>query len=104
MADKRVQIPEEFWRLASAKYARSKAEWARMQTAEFGRKRTIISVDEDMALVIVFALDDYIRKHEAEYAEQKCEDCNHGSHWDGVVICDKDGQRHERDGGCSHDS
>lgn len=100
MVDKRVQLPKEIWRLASAKYARSRAEWARVQTAEFGRKRTIISVDEDMAFAIVLALDDYIRKHEAEYAEQTCDTCRHGAHWDGVVVCGKDGQRHERTDGC----
>ena len=30
----------------------------------------------------------------------KCEDCRHGAHFDGVVICDKDAQRHERTDGC----
>lgn len=31
---------------------------------------------------------------------QKCEDCSHGAHWGGVVICDRDGQRHERNETC----
>lgn len=33
-------------------------------------------------------------------SERKCDTCRHGAHWDGVVICAKDGQRHDRDGGC----
>lgn len=29
-----------------------------------------------------------------------CENCKNGCHWDGVVICDKDAQRHDRTDGC----
>ena len=35
-----------------------------------------------------------------ETEAQKCEDCRHGAHWDGVVICGKDAQRHDRTDGC----
>jgi len=31
---------------------------------------------------------------------QACDTCPQGAHWDGVVICDRDGQRHERTDGC----
>ena len=31
---------------------------------------------------------------------QKCDTCSHGAHFDGVVICDRDAQRHERTDGC----
>ena len=61
------KLPESFWRLASASVAKSKASWAHTQTGEFGRKRTIISVDEDESLVIFWALQDYIEKHRKEY-------------------------------------
>ena len=37
-------------------------------------------------------------------APVKCDTCPQGAHWDGAVICGKDGQRHERDGGCDYDS
>jgi len=35
-----------------------------------------------------------------ETEPQKCDTCPQGAHWDGVVICDRDGQRHERTDGC----
>ena len=60
-------IPESYWKLASADLARSKANWAHFQTAELGRKRTIISVTEDEAFAIYMALDEYIEKHRKEY-------------------------------------
>lgn len=62
-----MNVPEEFWRLASASSAYSKACWAHTQTTEMERTKTIISVDADEALVLVWALDDYIRKHRKEY-------------------------------------
>ena len=60
------KLPESFWKLASAQYALSKANWAHYQTGELGRKRTIISVDEDEAFAIDMALDEYIKKHRKE--------------------------------------
>lgn len=60
-------IPESYWKLASADLARSKANWAHFQTAELGRKRTIISVTEDEAFAIYVALGEYIEKHRKEY-------------------------------------
>lgn len=62
-----AEIPESFWRLASANNALRKAEWAQFQTGELGRKKTIISVDDEEALTIVWALTDYINKHRREY-------------------------------------
>lgn len=62
-----ADVPESFWRLASANHAMSKAGYALFQTAELGRKKTIISVDADEALVIQRALMDYIEKHRKEY-------------------------------------
>lgn len=61
------RVPEHFWRLASASSAMSKANWAAFQTGEQGRKKTIISVDNDEALVIQWALYDYIEKHRRKY-------------------------------------
>lgn len=61
------KIPESFWRLASAAAAESKAAWAATQTGELGRKQTIISVNNDEALVITWALSDYLEKHRKEY-------------------------------------
>ena len=66
-----TKLPESYWRLASASTAQSKAGWAAMQTGELGRKKTIISVDNDEACVIVWALDDYIEKHRKEYEDEK---------------------------------
>jgi hypothetical protein len=60
-------IPESYWKLASADLARSKANWAHFQTAELGRKRTIISVTEDEAFAIYMALGEYVEKHRKEY-------------------------------------
>ena len=37
---------------------------------------------------------------EREDEPQKCDTCSHGAHWDGVVVCDRDAQRHERTDGC----
>ena len=64
-----ADIPESFWKLASAHVALSKADWASVQTMEFGRKKTIISVSADEAFAIVMALKEYIEKHEREYAD-----------------------------------
>ena len=61
------KLPESFWKLASAQTAKSKADWACCQTGEFGRKKTIISVDADEAFAIYMALDEYIEKHRKEY-------------------------------------
>lgn len=61
------KLPESFWRLGSASFALSKARYAFFQTSDLGRKRTIISVDEDEALVIEWALTEYIEKHRKEY-------------------------------------
>lgn len=60
-------IPESYWKLASADLARSKADWAHFQTAELGRKRTIISVTEDEAFAIYMALGEYVDRHRKEY-------------------------------------
>ena len=60
-------MPESYWRLGSAQSAMNKASFAGYQTGELGRKKTIISVDEDEALVIEWALKDYIEKHRKEY-------------------------------------
>lgn len=57
-------MPEEYYLLASASNAQSKASWAFTQTTEFGRTRTIISVDSDEALVIYRALDNYIQEYQ----------------------------------------
>ena len=64
----RPKLPESYWRLASAGEASNKANWAFYQTSELGRKKTIISVDADEALVILWALNDYNEKHRREYA------------------------------------
>ena len=58
-----LNVPESFWRLASAQFAMRKASYAAYQTGELGRKKTIISVDADEALVIEWALSEYIEKH-----------------------------------------
>lgn len=63
----RQKFPESHWRLASAGAASNKANWAFYQTSEMGRKKTIISVDADEALVILWALEEYIEKHRKEY-------------------------------------
>ena len=60
-------LPESFWKLASAQVALSKANWASVQTGEFGMKKTIINVDADEAFAIYMALDEYIKKHRKEY-------------------------------------
>lgn len=65
------KLPESYWRLGSAQFARSKASYALFQTAELGRKKTIISVDSDEALVIGRALDEYIEKHRKEYLDEQ---------------------------------
>ena len=65
--DQKPKVPESFWRLASAQFAHGKATYAVYQTGELGRKKTIISVDNDEALVIEWALRDYIEKHRKEY-------------------------------------
>ena len=62
-----LKLPESYWKLASADLAKSKANWAEIQTGELGRKRTIISVNNDEAFAIYMALDEYIEKHRKEY-------------------------------------
>ena len=65
------KLPERFWKLASAGSALSKANWACVQTGELGRKKTIISVDEDEAFALYMALDEYIKKHRKEYEDDR---------------------------------
>ena len=62
-----LKLPESYWKLASADLAKSKANLAEIQTGELGRKRTIISVNNDEAFAIYMALDEYIEKHRKEY-------------------------------------
>ena len=62
-----ANVPESFWRLASASTVVAKAKWAYYQTTEKGRKTTIISVDADEALVIKWAVAEYIERHRREY-------------------------------------
>ena len=66
-----AKLPESYWKLASAGSALNKAHWAGVQTGEFGRKKTIISVDEDEAFAIYMALDEYIKKHRKEYKDAR---------------------------------
>lgn len=61
-----LKLPKRFWRLDSAESALGKVNWALFQTAEEGRKKTIISVDADEAIAMYFALEEYIAKHSAE--------------------------------------
>ena len=61
---------EELFRWASARFARDKANWAKYQTGDGGRTRTIISVDHDEAVVIEWALDLYLEKTEQLLLEQ----------------------------------
>ena len=63
------KLPESYWKLASADLAKSKANWAEIQTGEMGRKKTIISVTNDEAFAIYMALDEYIKKHRKEYED-----------------------------------
>lgn len=61
---------DRFWKTADAQFVKSKAEWAWTQTAELGRKKTIISVDCDEAQVIVWAMEEYLWKHSEYYPER----------------------------------
>lgn len=51
---------ESAYRLASATSAKNKADWARYQTGDGGRTKTIISVNHDEAIVLFWALKAYI--------------------------------------------
>lgn len=55
---------EELFRRASARYIRDKVSWAKWQTGDGGRTRTIISVNHDEAIAIEWALDLYLEKTE----------------------------------------
>jgi hypothetical protein len=65
---------EEIFRRASARRARSKASWAKFQTGDGGRTKTIISVDHDEAIAIEWALDLYLEKTEELLSEAKLND------------------------------
>lgn len=55
---------ERFFRRASAARLRSKAQWAKYQTGDGGRTKTIISVDFDEAVALEWALDLYLETTE----------------------------------------
>lgn len=55
---------ERFFRRGSATHLRSKAQWAQYQTGDGGRTKTIISVDNDEAIVLKWALDLYLETTE----------------------------------------
>lgn len=61
---------DRFWKTADAQYVKRKDEWAWTQTAEFGRKKTIISVDCDEAQVNVWAMEEYLLKHSEYHPER----------------------------------
>lgn len=61
-----MAIPQSFWRIPAARSVLEKAGRAVYQTTEQGRKNTIICVDEDEALVIRWAIAEYIDKHVEE--------------------------------------
>ena len=63
-------IDERFLLLASAHRAMSKAGWARYQTGDGGRTKTIISVDHEEAVVIERAMKDYLNKWENELKKE----------------------------------
>ena len=58
-----MAIPQSFWRIPDARSVLIKAGRAVYQTTEEGRNNTIICVDEDEALVIRWAIAEYIDKH-----------------------------------------
>ena len=51
---------ESIYRLESAISVREKIDWARYQTGDGGRTKTIISVNHDEAIVLFWALKEYI--------------------------------------------
>ena len=59
-------IHHSFWRIPAARSVLEKADWAVFQTGEQERKNTIICVDEDEALVIRWAIAEFIDKHAEE--------------------------------------
>lgn len=61
---------DRFWKTADAQSVKRKSEWAWFQTAECGHKKTIISVDCYEAQVIVWAMEEYLRKHCEYYPER----------------------------------
>lgn len=58
-----MAISQSFWRIPAARSALEKAGRAVFQTVEQGRKNTTIFVDEDEALVVRWAIAEYIAKH-----------------------------------------
>ena len=61
-----MAIPQSFWRIPAARSVLEKADWAAFQTGEQGRKNTIICVNEDEALVIRWAIAEFIDEHAKE--------------------------------------
>lgn len=59
--------PESYWKLGTASHLLSKIKWAAFQTGDLGRKKTIISVDNDMTFVLENAVEEYLEKHRREY-------------------------------------
>ena len=53
-------LTEPMMRLGSASCVLSKIGWAAFQTGELGRTKTIISVDNDEAIVLEWAVKEYI--------------------------------------------
>lgn len=60
----KMKSREDFFRRASASALRSKADYAKWQTGDGGRTKTIISVDHDDAIVLTWDLDLYLEKTE----------------------------------------
>lgn len=63
-------MSEQMMRLASANCVLSKVKWAAFQTGELDRKKTIISVDNDEAIVLEWAVQEYIDSREKMLKER----------------------------------
>lgn len=60
----KMKSREDLFRRGSASALRSRADYAKWQTGDGGRTKTIISVDHDDAIVLTWALDLYLEKTE----------------------------------------
>ena len=71
---------------------------------------TCLKAAETIKLLWEVVRDTNNEKYKMQFDEWRgndkkiCDTCKHGAHPDGVVICDRDAQRHERNEVCSYDS
>ena len=107
----KMKSRENLFMRASASALRNKADYAKWQTGDGGRTKTIISVDHDDTIVLTWALDLYLEKTEEILSGVdndfdrviRCKNCSNANEKSAsnMYRCSRDGKWHDEDWYCA---